>query len=119
MTLFDETRAFLAAVGYSVDSSDSRAGVVRGDRAAIGDTSDQITVWCPSYADPEELRRNEAGLLRRFATDTRSTGKRFLLVESIQGLSSEFRSEARTSFSVQTRVPVQFFDAPFRWEAPG
>ncbi|GAA3455293.1 NACHT domain-containing protein [Dactylosporangium matsuzakiense] len=116
MTLFEEATSYLEAEGYSVVTADRRSGLVKAEKAGIGGMSDQITVWCPAYDDAEELRRNEGTLLHRFKEDSRTDGLKFLLVESTHGLSAGFRPQARAAYDVEVRVPIQFFDSPFRWD---
>ncbi|WP_432841241.1 NACHT domain-containing protein [Dactylosporangium sp. CA-092794] len=116
MTLFEEATSYLRAEGYSIGTTDARTGLVKAEKAGIGGMNDQITVWCPPYGEPEELRRNEGGMLHRFKEDSRTGGLKFLLLESTQGLSAGFRQQVLSSYDVQTRVPIQFFDTPFRWD---
>lgn len=116
MTLFEEATSYLEAEGYSLVTTEVRSGLVKAEKAGIGGMSDQITVWCPPYGEAEELRRNEGGMLHRFKEDSRTGGLKFLLLESTQGLSAGFRQQVLSSYDVQTRVPVQFFDTPYRWD---
>ena len=115
MTLYDEALTFLESEGWAVPG-EPRGDVVRARRAAIGDNSEHMTVWCPGVEDAEDLRRREATLLRAFAEEARTAGAKFLLVESTQGLSAEFRRQAKHEYNVDIRVPIQFFDARFKWD---
>ncbi|WP_047891236.1 pentapeptide repeat-containing protein [Micromonospora sp. RV43] len=115
MTLYDEAVTFLESEGWSVPVQ-TRAEVVRARRAAYADNSEHMTVWCPAVPDADDLHRREASLLQRFAEEARTPGAKFLLVESTQGLSTEFRRLAKHEFNVDIRVPIQFFDARFKWD---
>ncbi|MFI7283781.1 pentapeptide repeat-containing protein [Micromonospora chersina] len=115
MTLYDEAVTFLESEGWSVPG-ESRGEVVRARRAAYADNSEHMTVWCPAAPDAEELHRREATLLQRFAEEARTPGAKFLLVESTQGLSTDFRRVAKHEYNVDIRVPIQFFDARFKWD---
>jgi len=57
-------------------------------------SADQILVWVPQAHTPEQLRLREDGYLRRFETEAQTRGQRYLLVESTEGLSINFRRRA-------------------------
>jgi Pentapeptide repeats (8 copies) len=115
VSLFEEAATFLEAEGWSVGRYAKGAGSIVGTRAGLGDTIDSYTVWCPEAATPDELRRGEATLLRRFAEDAGDRGEKVLLVETLLGLSNGFKADAKDQ-DIKIRVPIQFFDANFRWE---
>jgi hypothetical protein len=114
MTLFDEARTFLSANGWLVTQTDPV--LICGTRPGLGDVSDQVLVWVPQTYDPEQLRMREDGYLRRFEEHAQTQGQKFLLVDSMEGLSTEFRRRAFREFGVSLTVPTDFFDAPFKWE---
>lgn len=116
MTLTEDTCSFLTANGFVVTQIDSV--LVSATRPSLADVSDQILVWIPDpQHSPEGLRLREAGYLRRFEEHMQAQSQRFLLVPSTEGLSADFRRRAKAEFRVSVTTPVQFFDAPFRWEA--
>lgn len=115
MTLLDDTETFLSANGYLVTRLERT--LVSATRPTLGDLTDQVLVWVPEASTPEDLRLVETGYLRRFAHYSEGQSQRFLLTESTEGLSGEFRRRAKTEFRVSVQTPVQFFDAPFKWDA--
>jgi hypothetical protein len=114
MTLAEEAATFLAANGWLVTQADSM--LIGGARQGLGDVSDQVWVWAPPAHSPEQLRQREDGYLRRFEEQGQSQGQKFLLLESTEGLSADFRLRAFREFGVSLQVPTDFFDAPFTWE---
>jgi hypothetical protein len=114
MTLFEEAATFLEANGWLVTQIDSM--LISGTRPGLGDISDQVWVWAPPTHGPEQLRQREDGYLRRFEQQAQRQGQKFLLVESTEGLSAEFRLRAFREFGISPQVPTDFFDAPFTWE---
>jgi hypothetical protein len=115
MTLYDDAVTFLQSDGWSIATASHRE-VIRARRAGIGDNSEHMTVWCPQSEESDELRRREAGLLHRFAEDARTPGQKYLLVESTQGMSTDLRRLAFQEHNITVQVPVQFFDARFKWD---
>jgi hypothetical protein len=46
--------------------------------------------------------------------------QKFMLVQTYEGLSKEFRSRAKAEYDINIRVPILFFDTPFKYEeSPG
>lgn len=114
-TLADEAATFLAADGWLVTQRDQM--LIVGSRQGFGDVSDQVLIWVPQQGyTPEQLRLREDGYLRRFEEQARTQGQKYLLVESTEGLSAEFRRRAFREFGVSLTVPTDFFDAPFKWD---
>lgn len=114
MTLADDTMTFLQANGWLVTNLDSR--LISGTRPSLGDMHDQVLVWIPEATAPEDLRLREEGYLRRFSEHNEGQSQRFMLVPSTEGLSAEFRRRAKSEFRVTVTTPIQFFDAPFKWD---
>jgi pentapeptide repeat protein len=115
MTLAEDTTTFLAADGWVVTQRDQM--LIVGTRQGYGPVSDQMLIWVPQrgYA-PEQLRMREDGYLRRFEEQARTPGQKYLLTESTEGFSAEFRRRAFREFGVTLTVPTDFFDAPFKWD---
>jgi hypothetical protein len=115
MTLMEDTVSFLTANGYLISRVDSV--LVSATRPSLGGVSDQVLVWVPeeSYG-PADLRLREEGYLRRFEGQSALQGQKFLLVQSTEGFSAEFRRQARGDHGVSVTVPIQFFDTSFKWD---
>lgn len=115
MMLVDEAATFLAAEGWLVTRRDPV--LISATRPGFGDGSDQVLVWAPQAGhSPEHLRLREDGYLRRFEEQAQAQGQKFLLVDSTEGLSADFRRRAFRQFGVSLTVPTNFFDAPFTWD---
>ena len=114
-SLATEAATFLEADGWLVNQRDP--SLIVGSRQGLGEVSDQVLVWVPQTGlSPEQLRLREDGYLRRFDEQARTQGQKFLLVESTEGLSANFRRRAFREFGVSLTVPTNFFDAPFTWD---
>ena len=113
-TLAVEAATFLEADGWLVTQRDQL--LIVGSRPGLGDMSDQVLLWAPQGHSPEQMRLREDGYLRRFSEYATAQGQKFMLVESTEGLSAEFRRRASREFGVQVTVPTNFFDAPFAWD---
>ena len=116
-SLVTEAATFLEADGWIVSLRDP--SFIVGSRQGLGEVSDQVLVWVPQEGlSPEQLRRREDGYLRRFeeAARTYGYGQKYLLVESTEGLSADFRRRAFREFGVTLTVTTDFFDAPFKWD---
>jgi hypothetical protein len=114
-SLVIEAATFLEADDWIVSQRD--ASFIVGSRPGFGDTSDQVLIWVPQPGlSPEQLRLREDGYLRRFAEEARTYGQKYLLVESTEGLSADFRRRAFREFGVSLTVTTDFFDAPFKWD---
>ena len=114
-TLSEAVRGFLEAEGYSVVI---RPGdLLVGSRRTIGEVDEYIYVWVLS-ADPRTAAAREAELLTRFAAagEVHPRAQRFLVADSLEGLSTDFRSGALRWHDVGVRTPIQFFDTNFKWE---
>jgi hypothetical protein len=118
VSLVDDAATFLEADGWSVIRRESDASLISAKRAGFGDASDQVHVWCASAPkNSGDLWRGESAMLKRFTDEAATPGQKFLLVETREGLSVDFQRQALRDFNVSIRVPIQFFDAPFKWDA--
>ncbi len=106
--------SFLAAGGFKLGTR--APGALRAERAGAGGGSDQIAIW---YADPDVgLVPDEAALLEAFAIakakgGAGSVNQAFFVTPTLAGLSTAFRQKA-AEIGVGVRVPVQFFDTPYK-----
>ena len=105
--------SFLAADGFRLAASEP--GYLLAERPRPGGGSDQRMVW---YADPDAgLATDEARLLAAFArrpAPAAGNGQQaFFVTSTLAGLSTAFRHKAN-ELGVGVRVPVQFFDTPYK-----
>lgn len=108
-------KGYLTAEGWDVKVSGR--DLLRGDRAGRADhEKEHIYVWVPGHEGGDFTR--EGWYLGRFEEATREhmTAEKVFLVQTRQGLSSEFLSSARKFYGVKILAPAQFLDTDFRWE---
>ena len=106
---------YLRAEGWEVKVSGR--DLLRGDRAGRGDhEKEYVYVWVPEHQGGDFSR--EGWYQGRFEEATREhlTSEKVFLVQTLEGLSSEFRTGARKWHGVKILAPAQFFDTDFRWE---
>jgi len=115
MDLIALTRGYLKAEGYDVTLRGR--DLLIGARPGLADDTNYIYVWVPQV-DPNTFRSQERPMLAKFneATETQPSASKFMLVPSLEGLSAEFRKAANQFYNVKVRIPIQFFNTPFRWE---
>ena len=113
--LSQAVQGFLEAEGYDV--STRPGNLLVGSRRTFGEVDEFTYVWVLS-ADPRTLAAQEPNLLARFAAagEVHPRAQRFLVADSLEGLSTEFRHGALRWHDVRIRTPIQFFDTGFRWE---
>ena len=105
--------SFLAADGFRLAAGEP--GYLLAERPRPGGGSDQRMVW---YADPDAgLATDEARLLAAFARRPAPAAgnghQAFFVTSTLAGLSTAFRHKAN-ELGVGVRVPVQFFDTPYK-----
>ncbi len=117
MELTELVRGYLTAQDYEVDERSKDFFVAR--RPDLGGT-DTVCLWILTRdswrgRNPEIL---EDEYLHRFnGIHIKYRGAQlYLVAETIEGLSNDFREKARRDFGVKIRVPVQYFDMPFKYE---
>lgn len=103
---------FLAADGFLVERPAAHCfAAIREDGEA---PAQRRFVW---FTDPERgIAPDQAGLLADFAAATGqldAATQAFFVAPSLEGLSPAFRQQAAAA-GVGVRVPVQFFDAPYK-----
>jgi uncharacterized protein YjbI with pentapeptide repeats len=116
VSLVGLARSFLEAERYQVAD---RRDLLKGTRASVGGGTESVLLWVLESHAPEELRSRERSLLAAFgeANESDPTARKFLLVDSYEGFSADFRRDARKWFDVRVTVPAFFFDTNFAWES--
>lgn len=112
----EQVEGYLRSAGYTL--LNSTAGFVVADKPDFGGDRDTLLVWMPAYLYPgRRFAQFEAMLIDRIDDQTSRypDGRCTILVESLDGITRTFR-EVASSRGIRIRVPVQFFDAPFRVE---
>ena len=96
--------------------------LIVGHRVSDLGEREGILVWVPDFEPGGSFGTQEGPYLSRFeavASDY-PRARKFMLVPTYEGLSKEFRSKAKAEYDVNVRVPVFFFDMPFKYEeSPG
>ena len=108
-------QGYLTAEGWEVKVSGR--DLLRGDRPGRGDhDKEHVYVWVPEHEGGDFSR--EGWYLGRFEEATREhlSAEKVFLVETLEGLSIEFRRGAKKWHGVKILAPAQFFDTDFRWE---
>jgi hypothetical protein len=112
----NNVEGYLRSAGYNLLNTDT--GFLAPDKAGVGGDRDKLLVWFPREMFPgKRFLQLEPALLSRLEHDTeRHPGARCtILVESLEGTGRNF-TEIVSARGMKIRVPVQFFDAPFRVE---
>ncbi|OGA05206.1 MAG: hypothetical protein A3I00_08845 [Betaproteobacteria bacterium RIFCSPLOWO2_02_FULL_64_12] len=117
--LTEKAIGFLRARGFEVEQRDPNFLVAQ--QQGFGGENERTCVWVL----PQEARRGrqmmslEEEYLGRFrGISERWRGARlYLLVDTMEGLSLPFRTDAKRKYGVTVQVPAQFFDMLFKHEA--
>lgn len=106
---------YLRSAGYSVRNS--LPGEIVADRPGVGGERNTINVWLPATMFPGRAPREvEPSLVDRLDHGiSTANGARIMLVESQEGINRSLREEL-SKRNIRIRVPIQFFDAPFKME---
>jgi hypothetical protein len=77
-----------------------------------------ILVWLPSIDLKSPAAPQLRPYLERFHRDSGPypLAQKFMLVPSFEGITKEIRVAAKQLYNVNIRVPIQFFDTPFKAE---
>lgn len=111
-----QVESYLQSAGFSL--LNTKEGFVIADKGALGGERESLLIWIPiDRSRKRRLSQTEAALLDEIEAEIPNYGgaRCFVLVPNLEGLSRDFRTEARR-LGVKIRAPVQFFDAPFRFE---
>ena len=115
MNLQELPKNYLKSQGYDIirESSD----FFHASREALGQESDDYLVWVPRLQDAASYDSQLRPYLTRFqeASEDYPSAKRQMLLSTMEGVPSEFRRRSK-EYGVGIRVPIQFFDTPFRGE---
>ncbi|HEY8694849.1 MAG TPA: pentapeptide repeat-containing protein [Chloroflexota bacterium] len=116
MDLKQLAETYLVAEGYSV--TQSGRDLLVGNRQSLGEDVEQIYVWVPDFDSAASFRSLQGPYLARFETASKvhPHARKFFLVPSLEGITTDFRRTALSIWNVLVRVPAQFFDTAFRWE---
>jgi hypothetical protein len=118
MNLLELVKGFYESQGYQVTIKDPTFLVA--ENRIYAEEIDQVCVWIlnkeirkdkPSIIIEEDYLNRFRGFIKKYPG-----AKLRLLVDSLEGLSAEFRSKAYGEFKVRIQLPIQFFDTPFSWE---
>jgi hypothetical protein len=116
MDLLNLASGYLEAQGYKMVQR--QTDFLHGAKPLPGRETHDYLVWVPKISRGGSLRTQENPYVSRFLEASKNfpSAARVMLVDTREGLSSSFRSKA-TKYHVTVRVPVEFFDTPFRSEA--
>ena len=114
--LKDLAEGYLKAEDYDVIRHGRH--LLRGTRQGIAEATDFIFVWVPDRQELSNFRTSERPYISEFERiDSQyPASKKFMLVESREGLSQDFVRMAKRYYGVEIRVPIQFFDTIFKWD---
>jgi hypothetical protein len=107
---------YLRSAGFNLLNTDQ--GFLVADKPGVGGDRDTLLVWLPRQLFPDRrLSQIEVSFFARLERDIeRYPDARYtVLVDSLGGISRAF-TEFVNARGIKIRVPVQFFDAPFRVE---
>lgn len=115
MNLFELAAGYLEAQDYRIVQR--QRDLLHGRRPLPGQETHEYLVWVPQVGEPNAFRSQEGPYLSRFraAAENYPSATKVMLVDTLEGLTPGFRSEV-TKYRVTVRVPVEFFDTPFRAE---
>jgi len=113
--LLELASGYLEAQGYKI--LQKQRDFLHGARPVPGQETHDYLVWVPRIDEASSFRTQEGPYLSRFSDAAKNfpSAARVMLVGLREGLSPNFRSEV-TKYRVAVRVPVEFFDTPFRAE---
>lgn len=115
-TLHNDVINYLTTLGFNV--LDKTDGYVTADKAGFGGTRDTWQIWSFSAPEGESSKLDEQHLLSDFERRGKvyPSASRWLVADTFGGFSQRFRNEAEKKFGIRFRVPIQFFDTPFKSE---
>jgi len=115
-TLQEQVIGYLKTLGFGFP--EVTEDFLVADKTGYGGTRDTLLIWVPSEPEDErDIPHLARRLLREFRGRIRQYPhtRRFTVAHTFGGFSQEFRDETER-FDVHLRVPIQFFDAPFKYE---
>lgn len=111
-----DVQNYLRSAAYNLLNTEE--GFLVADKGGVGGDRDTLLVWLPSQIYPgRTFSQFEPSFVEKIEKDIEGyPGARYIiLVESLEGISRTF-TEITSAQGVKIRVPVQFFDTPFRVE---
>jgi hypothetical protein len=118
MGLVDQAREFLGARDYAVEERDKNFFVA--EQPGLGGEKELTCVWVltrEGRQGRQQLSLEDEYLNRFRGVVGKYRGARLhLLVDTMEGFSPDFRTQASRQYGVRIQVPVWFFDMPFRSE---
>ncbi len=120
MNLIEPATKYLETLRY--ETSQRGRDLIVGHRLSAFGEREGILVWVPDLEPGGSFSTQEGPYLSRFETAVKEYPReqKFMLVQTYEGLSKEFRSRAKAEYDVNVRVPIFFFDRPFKYEeSPG
>jgi hypothetical protein len=108
--------SYLRSADYNLLNSEP--GFVVADKPGVGGDRDTLLVWLPTELYPSRsFGQLEPSLIDKIeeAIERYPDARYTILVDTLEGISRTF-SDIASGHGVKIRVPVQFFDAPFRAE---
>lgn len=117
MNLMCLATGYLKAAGYAT-SQRGRDLLIGTRRTILGQETETVLVWAPTMDPGHPFATREGPYLARFqaAVDEYPLAQKFMLVPTFEGITPQFRSGAKQWHNVNIRVPIQFFDTPFKGE---
>jgi len=115
-TLGDDILGYLETRGFNF--LERAEDFLVADKADFGETRTTLQVWVPSLPEyDQEIPQLERRLLHDIEDRSAQypNASRWIVAGTFGGFSQKFRSEA-DRFDVKLRVPIQFFDTPFKRE---
>jgi hypothetical protein len=112
----DVEKSYLRSADYNLLNAEP--GFIVADKPGVGGDRDTLLVWLPAQIySGRTFTDFEASLADKIeaAVERYPDARYTVLVDSLEGISRTF-SEIASAHGVKIRVPVQFFDAPFRVE---
>ena len=118
MALVDQVREFLRVSNYEVGQKEKN--FIVAEQPGLGGGVEQTCVWI-STRDARQARDQvflEAEYLNRFrgASARYRGGRLYFLVDTLEGFSQDFLTQAHREVGVKVQVPAYFFDMPFKHE---
>lgn len=118
MSLIDYVKGFYQSLGSSVQEKDST--MLIAERPVNVEEMERTCVWLLTQNERKGRDRIlvEEDYLGRFKGMLKKWpgAKLYLLVDTTEDLTSDFRVKASSEYRVRIQVPSQLFDMPFSWE---
>lgn len=116
MDLVELANGYLQTLGYN--TAKQGRDLLVGNKISLAEERHTIFVWVPSLEPGQPFTSQESLYLSRFrkALTDYPRAQKFMLLTTTEGLSPGFRQRAKREYDVNIRVPIQFFDTPYKWD---